>query len=178
MIRRTPQRGFSLVEVVVAFAISLVCFGGLIYFATSTRTETSKAENYLRALQIAQETIELIQSTPAEELTPAKLQMFEGSLVNPASGKSVTLPVHPSAAWQPTDKTYPDQYTKAYFYRKIKLKPVESGIPNSRFLKQVTVEVFWNEGKTPDKIEAIGGDPDRMRKLSLPAVIFDEREPY
>jgi len=178
MIRRTPDRGFSLVEVVVAFAIGLVCFGGLIFFATSTRTETSKAENYLRALQIAQETIELIQSTPFEELTPAKLQMFEGSLVNPATGKSVTLPVHPTAAWQPADKTYSDQYTKSYFYRKIKMKPVESGIPNSRFLKQIIVEVFWNEGKTPDKIEAIGGDPDRMRKLSLPAVVFDEREPY
>jgi len=178
MIRRTPDRGFSLVEVVVAFAIGLVCFGGLIFFATSTRTETSKAENYLRALQIAQETIELIQSTPFEELTPAKLQMFEGSLVNPATGKSVTLPVHPTAVWQPADKTYSDQYTKSYFYRKIKMKPVESGIPNSRFLKQIIVEVFWNEGKTPDKIEAIGGDPDRMRKLSLPAVVFDDREPY
>lgn len=178
MIRRIPQRGFSLVEVVVAFAISLVCFGGLIYFAASTRAETSKAENYLRALQIAQETIELIQSTPFEELTPAKLQMFEGSLVNPATGKSVPLPAHPAAAWQPADKTYPDQYTNAYFYRKIKMKPAESGIPNSRFLKQVIVEVFWNEGKKPDKIEAIGGDPERMRKLSLPAVAFNEREPY
>lgn len=176
--QRKRHRGFSLVEVVVAFAISLVCFGGLIYFATSTRTETSKAENYLRALQIAQETIELIQSTPFEELTPAKLQMFEGSLVNPATGKSVPLPVHPAAAWHPSTKTYPDQYTKAYFYRKVRMKPVESGIPNARFLREVIVEVFWNEGRVPDKIEAIGGDPDRMRKLSLPAVVFDEREPY
>jgi len=172
------SKAFSFVEIIVALAVSATFFGGLIYFASTTRLETSKAENYLRALQIAQETIELAQSTPIEELTQDKMQLFEGSLVNPATGKSVRLPFHAASAWQPATKTYPEQYTNAYFYRKIKVEPVDSSIPNARFMRKVIVEIFWNEGKVPNKVDSIGADPDRMRKLSLASVIFNEREYY
>ncbi|MFZ2961017.1 MAG: hypothetical protein WA705_29405 [Candidatus Ozemobacteraceae bacterium] len=172
------NHAFSFVEVIVAFAVSVFFFGGLIYLASTTRMETSKAENYLRALQIAQETIELVQSTPVEDLTQSKMQIFEGSLVNPQTVKSILLPFHSASAWQPQTKTYPEQYTKAYFYRKIQIETVDSNIPNARFLRKVIVEVFWNESKVPNKIDSISATPDRMRKLSLATVVFDEREYY
>jgi len=178
MIRVRKTHAFSFVEIIVAFAVSAVIFGGLIFFATTTRKETSKAENYLRALQIAQETIELAQSTPIEELTQSKMQIFEGSLVNPQTGKSVSLPFNTASAWKPKNGMYPEQYNKAYYYRKVKIEPVESSHPNARFMRKVIVEIFWNEGKIPEKIDSIGNDPDRMRKLSLAALVFDEREYY
>ncbi len=65
--KNARRRGFSFIEIIVATGVSLVFFGGLIYFASTTRAETSKAVNYLRALQIAQETIELVQSMPFAE---------------------------------------------------------------------------------------------------------------
>ncbi len=171
--KKFSKKAFSFVEIIVALTISIVFFAGLIYFASTTRVQTSKAVNYLRALQIAQETIELIQSMPSSEISPAKLQVFEGSLLDPATGKSVKIPMHGGSAWQPSIKAYPEQYDNAYFYRKIKIEPA-----GSRFLRKVSVTVYWNEAKKPDKIDSIGAEPDRMRKLSLATIIFDESEHY
>ncbi|HEY9071172.1 MAG TPA: hypothetical protein VIV61_13020 [Candidatus Ozemobacteraceae bacterium] len=178
MRRFSDRMGFTFVEIVIATGVALVFFAGLIHFASATGSETSRAENYLRALQIAQETIELVQSMPVGELTDAKLQIFEGSLVDSQTRQSVALPVHPESAWKPVTKKYPEQYTKAYFYRKLRLEPLEGEAANGRFLRKLIVEVFWNEGRVPDKIDAIGGTPDRMRKLALATVLFDEREYY
>jgi len=170
--------GFSFIEIIVATGVGLVFFGGLIYFASTTRVETSKAENYLRALQIAQETIELVQAMPVSEVTDSRVQIFEGSLVDPGTHQSVKIPFHSSSGWQPQTKTYPAEYCKAWFYRKIHIVPVSAGIPNARFMRKLTVDVFWNENKTPERIESIGAEPDRMRKLSLSTLLFDESEVY
>lgn len=175
---KESTRGFSFIEIIIALTVSVVFFAGLIYFASTTRVETSKAGNYLRALQIAQETIELVQSTPIAELTGNKLQIFEGSLINPATGKSVGIPVHPGSAWQPATKAYPEQYNNAFFYRKVRVEPVDGSVANARFMRKVSVDIYWNEGKVPDKIDSIGDEPDRMRKLSLATLIFDESEYY
>lgn len=170
--------GFSFVEIIVATGVGLIFFGGLIYFASTTRVETSKAENYLRALQLAQETIELVQSIPASEASGSGVQIFEGSLVDPNTGQSVKIPFHKSSGWQPQTRTYPAEYSKSWFYRKIRISPAPAGIPNARFIRKLTVDVFWNENRTPDRIESIGAEPDRMRKLSLSTLLFDESEIY
>lgn len=173
-----PRRAFSFVEIIIAFTVAAVFFGGILHFITATRSETSKAERYLRALQIAQETIELAQSTPFEELTGSKMQVFEGSLVNPQTKRSVNLPFHADSPWQPQTKGYSDQYTKAYYYRKVKVDQVDPSTPNARFLRMVTVEVYWNENQVPASLETVAGTPDRMRKLALSAIVFDEKEWY
>ncbi|PKL45638.1 MAG: hypothetical protein CVV41_01165 [Candidatus Riflebacteria bacterium HGW-Riflebacteria-1] len=172
------RSGFSFVEIVVATGVGLVFFGALIYFASTTRVETSKAENYLRALQIAQETLELVQSISLSEATGSGVQIFEGSLVDPNTSQSVKIPFHNSSGWQPQTRTYPAEYSKAWFYRKIRIVPVPAGIPNARFMRKLTVDVYWNENKTPDRIETIGAEPDRMRKLTLSTLLFDESEIY
>ena len=172
------RRGFSFIEIVVAISVSLVFFGGLIYFASTTRAETSKAVNYLRALQIAQETIELVQSMPLADAMQSGVQIFEGSLIDPQTGKSVKIPFHSSSGWQPQTKTYPDQYNNAWFYRKVRIDPVPAGIANARFMRKISVDVYWNESKTPERIDSIDAEPDRMRKLSLATLIFDESESY
>ena len=43
MTTNMQRRAFSFVEIIVALSVSIVFFGGLIYFASSTRVETSKA---------------------------------------------------------------------------------------------------------------------------------------
>lgn len=171
------KNAFSFVEIIVALTVSIVFFGGLIYFASTTRVETSKAGNYLRALQLAQETIELIQSAPHSDLTQAKLQIFDGSIVNAQTGNSIQIPVNSASLWQPETKKYPEQYNNAWFYRKAKIESVGS-TGQARFLRKISVDVYWNEGKTPEKVDSIGQEPDRMRKLSLATLIFDESEHY
>jgi len=172
------RHGFSFIEIVVAIGVSLVFFGGLIYFASTTRAETSKAVNYLRALQIAQETIELVQSMPFADAMASGVQIFEGSLIDPQTGQSVKIPFHQSSGWQPQTKTYPEQYNNAWFYRKIRIDDLPNSVANARFMRKISVDVYWNESKKPERIESIGAEPDRMRKLSLATLIFDERESY
>lgn len=174
---RHSRKAFSLVEIIIAAGISIIFFSGLVYLATTTRAETSKAGNYLRALQIAQETIELLQAMSSDSLRGNNIQIFEGSLVNPHNGKMITIPVNHQSPWKPETQNYPEQYENAWFYRRIRIDKVTGGSA-ARFLKNLHVDVYWNEGKKPEKIESLGSEPDRMRKLTLSTLIFDENETY
>lgn len=48
------QHGFSLIEVVVALAILALTLGTVLRLVSGTMLSTGKAENYLRALSVAQ----------------------------------------------------------------------------------------------------------------------------
>lgn len=172
------RRGFSFVEIIVAALVSVIFFTSLIYFASRTRTQTANAGNYLKALQIVQETIELIQSMPVSDNLKKNAQIFDGSLIDPSTGKSVRIPFHQFSAWQPMTKTYPESYEKSYFYRKVRVQKVESSIPGAKFLTKIAVDVYWNEGKKPAKIDTLGSEPDRMRKISMATIVFDESAIY
>lgn len=174
----TTRFGFSFIEIVIASAIGIVFFSGLVYLASTSRVQTTNTGNYLKALQIAQETMELVQSMPVSMLLNKKTQIFEGSLIDPSTQKSIKIPFHPSSTWKPVTKTYPDSYEKAYFYRKVRVESVKTSVPHARFMKKVAVDVYWNEGKKPSKIDTLGSDPDRMRKISIGTIVFNEGEIY
>ena len=171
------KKGYSLAEVVIATVIFAGIFTGLILLTTSSRTETSKSINYLRALQLAQEAIEIINSSPFEKVTDSNLSFLSGSLIDPATNKSVKILAGNNAKNTISEFNYPDDYTKCYYYRTIKINDLSS-IPNNRFLKKITVGVYWNEGKIPNKLESTSGEPDRMRKLELSTIVFDEKAYY
>jgi len=172
------SEGISFVEILIAFAIAFALFAGIISLTSTTRIETRKAGNYLRALQLAQEAIDLVQSTPSAELLQSKMQIFEGSLINPQTGQSIMIPHHQDSAWQPQTKKYPEQYNNAFFFRKLRLEELDASIPNARFMRKVVADVYWNENKVPEKMESMSSEPDRMRKLSLATLIFVDSEPY
>lgn len=172
------DRGTSFIEIIIAICISAIFFTGIISLSNFSRVQTSKAKNYLLAMQIAQETMDLIQSMPASQVKNITTQLFNGSLVNPHTKESIEIPMNKDSAWIPQTRFYPYKYKNSYFYRKVRIEQSPENIPNSRFLKKVVVEVFWNEEKKPKIIESISGIPDRTRKISIATIIFDESEFY
>lgn len=172
------NRGFSFVEIVIATGLAVVLFSSIIWLITSTRVETSKSINYLRALQLAQETIDWLQTIPGDQLTPDIVQTFEGSLVDPQSEKSAKIEVNKREGNSGEQFRYPENYCAAWFYRKVSLEKIDQKIPGARFLRKATVQIFWNEGKRPTTLEPLSGNPDRMRKISMSVVLFDEDEYY
>ncbi len=175
---KTDKSGFSFIEIILATALAASLFAALIWLTTTTRAETGKSVNYLRALQLAQETIDWLNATPAGTLTAERLRLLEGSLVDPQTGKSTGILPGMAADTASSSITYPDDYCPAWFYRKITLAKPEPAYPGARFLRKITVEIFWNEGKRPTTTDSLSENPDRMRKISLSALLLDENEYY
>ena len=171
------NKGFTITEITIATVIFVSLFMTLFLLLNSSRSETSKSINYMRAMQLAQETIDWINSTPFEDVTDNKLSILNGSLVDSYSNKSVPIPIGENANNTVSDPEYPADYTKCYYYRKLNIDNLDSA-PNGRFLKKVTVTVYWNESKVPKKIDTGSGEPDRMRKITLSTIIFNEKEYY
>ena len=171
------NKGFTITEIVIATVIFVAVFAALALMLNSSRAETSKSINYLRAMQLAQETIDWINSTPFEEVTENKLSTISGSLVDSYTNKSVPIPIGENANNTVTDPEYPEDYSKCYYYRTIKIDELNN-VPNGRFIKKVTVGIYWNESKVPKQLVAASGEPDRMRKIVLSTIIFNEKEYY
>lgn len=175
---RIRKKGFTITEIVIATVVFVGLFTALFLLLNSSRTETSKSINYMRAMQLAQETIDWVNSTPFEEVTNLKLSILNGSLVDSYSNKSVPIPIGENANNTVSNPEYPEDYSKCYYYRTLKIDDLDS-LPNGRFLKKVTVTVYWNESMVPKKIDAPSGEqPDRMRKITLSTILFNEKEYY
>jgi len=174
----TRSRGVSLVEITVAILIAAVISVPVLMLMTTSREETCKAVNYLRALEIAHETIEWINATPLNATTISELLNSEGSLIiaNGANLDTVPYPVGNNAKWVDLKSIkYPEQYAKAYFFRKIEIEPVsEASVDYRDYLYKVVVTIFWNEGKVPPNLK----DGDRQKKVVLSTLIADERRGY
>ena len=173
----TGKKGFTVTEIVIATVIFVGLFTALFLLLNTSRTETSKSINYMRAMQLAQETIDWVNSTPFEDVIDHKLSILNGSLVDSYYKKSVPIPIGENANSTVTNPEYPEDYSKCYYYRKIKIDNLDS-LPNGRFLKKITVTIYWNESKVPQKIDTTNGEPDRMRKITLSTIIFNEKEYY
>lgn len=172
------RKGFTITEIIVATAVFVVLFSAIMWMSTSSRAESSKSINYLRALELAQEGIDWVNSTPFGDVTDSNLSFLHGSLVDPSTGDSIKMPVAENAKNSVSETKYPQDYSKCYFYRTVKIEELNSSVPYGRFLKKVTIGIYWNEGKTPKKIEAASGEPDRMRKLYMSTIIFDDKAYY
>lgn len=163
------KKGFTITEIVIAAAVFLSIFAALMLLNKSSRTDTSKSINYLRAMELAQEAIDFINSTPFSEATKDNFDFLSGLVSKVQLGQN---------GGARTEYSYPEDYAKCYYYRDITIDDISS-IPNNKYLKKISVEVSWNEGKVPNQIEAIGGGkPDRMRRVVLSTVLFNDKESY
>ena len=167
------KKAFTLTEIVVATIVFITVFISLSLLTSASRTETSKSINYLRALELAQEAIDWVDNLPFSEVNEDKLRFLEGSLIDSATNNSVTLTPGSNGKNTVNGVKYPDDYTKCYYYRTFEIIDLPS-----RFIKKVKIGVYWNEGKMPSKIETVSGEPDRMKKLFLSTIVFDEKAYY
>ena len=171
------RKAFSLTEIIVATVVFVAIFTALGLLTSSTRTDTSKSINYLRALQLAQEAIDWVNSAPFSEVTDNNIAFLRGSLVDSSTSKSVKINIGSNGKSSIEKAFYPEDYSKCFYYRTVEIDDLK-GIKNNRFLKKITVGVYWNEGKMPKNIETASKEPDRMRKLFLSTIIFNEKEYY
>lgn len=177
---KVPNRrsAFSFIEIVVAAAVAITSFSAIIFVTSSTRVDITRSVNYMIANEIALETLDLILSAPFDATLANKIQIFDGSLVDPNTNSSVEIPRAINSKWNLVSAMYPEQYKRAWFYRRVRLENVGNDITNSRFIHKVTIEVYWNEGQKPVQIESLREPPDRMRKVTVSSLMFDEREHY
>lgn len=166
------QSGFTFLEILVAAAVMAATLGAFLGLMRETTGDTGKAIFYLRALELGQETIDWAVSGPLDPARRKALEGMSGSLVDAGTGKGVAVSLGANRDWPaaPRELTYPDSYIQAYFYRAVNVQAV----PGRSNLYEVTVEIAWNEGVPPDAIESPGGTPDRMRKIVLSTLAYDE----
>lgn len=183
---RQPQlsaNGFSFVEVLVAVVIIAACAVPVVYMVTSARTDTSKAINYLRAMELANEVIEWAQISRFGMVDEGVFSGITGPVTLDDGGtlKAAKIAVGPSdyESWN-TDNLianelqYSEQYNNAFFYRNVKIEDITDSIISDNMLKKVVVTVKWCEGTRPPNPNI---DEGRTRQVQLSVLLLNEHNP-
>ncbi len=175
-IHKTAGRpGISFVEVLVAVLIVAVSAVPVVYMVTSSRTDTSKAINYLRAVELANETIEWAQAMRFEDLGGVAFTTFVGTLADDTTGAITPMPVGIATPNRPDwaqgyfvtdDLKYSEQYGNAFFFREVEFEDVSGTLNfNEGMMKKMTVRIKWNEASLPSSVHS--SDRDRQVELSV-----------
>ena len=90
------QRGFSLVEVIVALAIVALMLGAIYQVATGSVRSTAKTDNYLRALTTAQSVLAQASAQPILRV---------GTTLGSSDGVAWSRSIKPYSAPAPTPET-------------------------------------------------------------------------
>lgn len=177
-VERTPRgrRGFGFVEIAVAAVVIGVCAVPILWLVSSSRVETSKAINYLRAMELGNEAIEWATVIPFKDKAGNDLSRLSSAYTESLSNNRL-IRVGSNPAWTQVplanDVAYSEQYEPAFFYREIKVTDVPE-MSLRGFLKKITVIISWNEGKVPANPSVNPGD--RMRKITLSTLVFNDRK--
>jgi hypothetical protein len=173
------KKALGLMEIVIA--ISLVVMAGIpiLKLVFGSRNETTSAINYLRAMELADETLEWASITKFSELD--NLTSFSGSIVVDGGSGFTTEEVHTSPVeyenWKSSglfvDKPkYSEDYINAFFYRIIDVEDVKSDAIQKDMLKKVTVTIKWSEGKRPTNLSS--DCPERNRQVQLSILVIND----
>ena len=169
------------VEIMIALLIVAACAVPIVYMVTSSRTDTSKAIHYLRAVELANEVLEWASVADFSQLNEANFAAFCGSLAEESAGGlvpaklAVVSPENP--VWK-TDKlmvdelSYSEQYNNGFFYREVKIADVTDSYLQTNLLKKVTVTVKWSEAHRPANINL---PDDRNRQVEMSVLLLNER---
>lgn len=169
------RAGFTFAELIIAVFVFSIISVPLYLLLSSTRTDTAKSINFMRAMELAQEGIEWVQLTENDQNFRLNAENFSGGLVmeNGASFKPAEVMVAGNNRYGnqllPTVQ-YSEQYNTAWFYRMIKVEDVKGTQKYCRLLKKVRVSVFWNDGK---KVKNLHDASGRSKKVVLETLILD-----
>lgn len=175
------RRAMGFVEVLIAVLVVTACAVPVIYMVTSSRTETSKAINYLRAVELANEVLEWASLAEFSQLDESTFAAFCGSLTEESSGNlipanlAVTTPenlVWKADSLMTGNLSYSEQYSNAYFYREVAITDVGDSYLQDGLLKKVTVTVKWSEAHRPANLNVAD---DRTRQVELSALLLNEK---
>ena len=158
------KRAFGLLEVIIAVLIIVGAGIPILRMVTGSRKETSSSLNYLRAMELANEAIEWASAAKFDEVD--KLKNISGSNTTKIERTN----------WKNSDifeenLKYSEQYSTAFFYRKIEVEPIKGSYFADNLIKKVTVTVLWSEGYKPSNINV---EDDRSRQVQLSILIIND----
>ena len=172
--------GFGFVEVLIAILIVAACAVPVIYMVTSARGDTTRAINYLRAVELANEAIEWVSSARYSQINSTTLAALSETLANDTSGTvepaEIAVNAPANTAWQSDDFAaeelkYSEQYNNAFFYREMEVETVDGSYLGSDLLKKVTVTVKWSEGKRPSNLNV---SDNRNRQVQMSVLVLND----
>ncbi|GAB4270119.1 MAG: hypothetical protein Kow0029_06670 [Candidatus Rifleibacteriota bacterium] len=175
------KAGLGFVEVLIAVIVISACAIPIIYMVTGARADTSKAINYLRAMELANEAIEWASVTPFENVTEATMAAFSGPITEDVGGAlqsaKIAVDSPENKVWENDNFTvsslkYSQQYDKAFFYREIQVEDISDSYVAANLLKKVTVKVKWSEGYRPANINL---PDDRSRQVQLSILLLNDQ---
>lgn len=159
--------GFTFAEILVSATVAFICLTSIMLFISASRVKVSKSLEYLRAAEIAHETVDWINSLRIDEKSLALFSNLNGPLPIANSpmedtGNSNEIPA------------YGHQYEKPQFFRKVIVEtPLNKTSGPGLLLKKITVEISWQEN---GKITESTVEKDHQKKkYSLSALLFLER---
>ncbi|KAF1080083.1 MAG: hypothetical protein GQF41_3550 [Candidatus Rifleibacterium amylolyticum] len=174
-LKDSVRSGIGFVEVLVAVLIAAVSAVPVVYMVSSSRTDTSKAINYLRAVELANEVIEWAQGVDFDDLDSVTFSTYVGTLADDSTGAITPMPVGaavpPNPYWASGNFSadslkYSEQYGNAFFFREVEFEDVTGSMNFSDgMIKRMTVRVKWNEGSAPSSV--YNSERDRQVELSV-----------
>jgi len=174
------RSGIGFVEIIIAVLVVTASAIPVIYMVTSSRTDTTRAINYLRAMELANEVIEWASVARFSQLDSGSFSAFTGSLVEYDSGNLRPVKVAVSSTENPVWKNdnlmadsldYSEQYGNAYFFREVRIEDVNESYIKPELLKKMVVTVKWSEAKTPANLNLA---EDRSRQVELSVLILND----
>lgn len=172
------NKAFTFIDIIIAITIISAGVVPIFYMLTSTRTETSTAINYLRAVELANEVMEWAYVADfGDSLLPDladQLSILDPSIVElDSSGKLVPSKLNTAAPanndWNSIvsqSLSHSSQYNNAFFFREVKIDNLDD------FLKKMTVTVSWSEQQKPQSLNNVTG---RTRQFKMSTLIINNR---
>ncbi len=173
--------GMGFVEIMIAVLVVTGCAIPVIYMLTSSRTETSKAINYLRAMELANEVIEWATAAEFSQVDAGSLSAFCGSISEihgsdlQTVGVATAEPDHQtwkSDGLMANNMKYSEQYNTGFFYREVEVENVDDSYLQTDLLKKLKVRVKWSEGERPANLNI---SDNRTRQVELSVLILNEK---
>ena len=178
---RFHRMGMGFVEVLIAVLVVSACAVPVIFMVTSSRTDTSKAIHYLRAVELANEVIEWASLAEFSQIDDSIFSAFCGSMVEESGGgltpvkvavSPTTHPVWSKDALMAGALQYSEQYNNAWFFREVEISEVNDSYLQPGLLKKVTVRVKWSEAHRPANINL---SDDRNRQVELSVLLLNDK---
>lgn len=182
MKKNNTKLAFSFAEIMVAVSILAACIFPIFYLTNTSRTETTRAINFLRAVELANEVLEWASLAKFEELTEINMTAYTGSMTEVSGGSIQTVILPTSIAendiWKNDNLVvdslfYSEQYASLYFYREVTVEDFTSlaGI-EPKLLKKITVSVSWSEATQPKNIN---NPKDRNRNFKVSMLVANDK---
>jgi hypothetical protein len=175
------KKALGFVEVLVAVVIVAACAVPIVYMVTSARTDTSKAINYLRAMELANEVIDWAQMSPYGMVDDSIFSGITGPITIDDSGTLKSAEIAVGTPKNPVWETdglvagklqYSEQYNNAFFYREVEIEEISDTFLGEDMLKKLVVTVKWCEGSRPPNPNTSDG---RTREVKLSVLLVNDQ---